>query len=199
MSNHVINAVARTDEGKGASRRLRRAKLVPGIIYGGEESVAPTAISMPTNELVKLTQDQSFFSSILTVKLEDTEAKVIIKDLQRHPSRPELLHADFQRITDDSRIKIVVPVTFAGFEKSKASKAAAKFAVEKNTVEITCLAKDLPESLTVDLANAELGQVLHLSDITLPEGVEVVALRRGEDHDQGIGYVYAPRGARAAG
>ncbi|MGB0733238.1 MAG: 50S ribosomal protein L25/general stress protein Ctc [Pontibacterium sp.] len=196
MSNFTINAVARTDEGKGASRRLRRANLIPGIIYGGEEGTAPVAISMPTNELVKLTQDQAFFSSIITVKVEDTEARVIIKDLQRHPARPELLHADFQRISDDSRIKIVVPLAFVNFENSAASKAAAKFAVEKNTVEITCLAKDLPESLEVDLSAVESGKVLHLSDIKLPEGVEVVALRRGADHDQGIGYVYAPRGSR---
>ncbi|MBE9398120.1 50S ribosomal protein L25/general stress protein Ctc [Pontibacterium sp. N1Y112] len=199
MSDFVINAVAREDEGKGASRRLRRAGLVPGIIYGGDKRKKPAAISIPNNELIKDIQDETFFSSILTIKLDDKEEKVIIKDLQRHPARPEVLHADFQRITKTTQIKIVVPLQFANFEKSAAAKASAKFAVEKNTVEVLCLADKLPEALIVDMANAELGQVLHLSDISMPEGVEIVALRRGSDHDQGIGYVYAPRGAKAAG
>jgi len=199
MSDFVINAVAREDEGKGASRRLRRTGLVPGIIYGGDKRKKPTAISIPNNELIKDIQDETFFSSILTVKLDDKEEKVIIKDLQRHPARPEVLHADFQRITKTTQIKIVVPLQFANFEQSAAAKASAKFAVEKNTVEVLCLADKLPEALIVDMTNAELGQVLHLSDISMPEGVEIVALRRGSDHDQGIGYVYAPRGAKAAG
>ncbi len=199
MSEFAINAVARTDEGKGASRRLRREGLVPGIVYGGDKRKKPVAISIPNNELIKDIQDESFFSSILTIKLDGKEDKVIIKDLQRHPARPEVLHADFQRVTKSTKIKITVPLSFQNFEASAASKAAAKFAVEKNTAQILCLADNLPEALVVDLSNAELGQVLHLSDISLPEGVEIVALRRGSDHDQGIGYVYAPRGAKAAG
>ena len=194
-----LNVTARTDEGKGASRRLRRANLVPGIIYGGDKRKNPAAISIPNNVLIKMIENPAFFSSIITMKLEDKEEQVIIKDLQRHPARAEVLHADFQRITKSSKIKIIVPIKFEGFEKSAAAKASAKFAVEKNTVEVTCLAADLPEYLAVDLSKATDSQVLHLSDIQLPEGVEVVALRRGEDHDQGIGYVYAPRGAKAAG
>ncbi|MGH1462813.1 MAG: 50S ribosomal protein L25, partial [Neptuniibacter sp.] len=126
--------------------------------------------------------------------LDGKEEQVIIKDLQRHPSKPVVLHADFQRVTKSGKIKITVPVAFANFESSPASKAACKFAAEKNTVEIMCLPGDLPESLTVDLLECDSDQVLHLSDITLPEGVEIVSLRRGGDHDQGIGYVYAPRG-----
>ncbi|MGB0467197.1 MAG: 50S ribosomal protein L25/general stress protein Ctc [Pontibacterium sp.] len=199
MSNFVINAVARTDEGKGASRRLRREGLVPGIIYGGEADQSPISISMRNNELIKDIQDDAFFSSILTVNVNGTEEKVIIKALQRHPARPEVLHADFQRITATSKIKIIVPLQFINFERSAASKASAKFAVEKNSAEVLCLAADLPEALPVDLSDAEAGQVLHLSDVSLPEGVEIVSLRRGADHDQGIGYVYAPRGAKSAG
>ncbi|MBY4675689.1 50S ribosomal protein L25/general stress protein Ctc [Marinobacterium arenosum] len=197
MTDFVINAVAREDEGKGASRRLRREGLVPGIVFGGDKRKKPASISIPNNELVKLTEDQAFFSSILTLKLDDKEEQVIIKDLQRHPAKPVLLHADFQRVTKSNKIKITVPLQFVNFEKSAASKAAAKFAVEKNTAEVLCLADKLPEALTVDLTSAELGQILHLSDISLPEGVEIVALRRGADHDQGIGYVYAPRGSKA--
>jgi len=197
MSNFVVEAVSREDQGKGASRRLRTQGQVPGIVYGGAEDKNPIAISLSNNELVKQLSDQTFFSSILTLKLNGAEQKVIIRDLQRHPSKPVVLHADFQRVADDSKIRITVPLQFVNFEKSAASKAAAKFAVEKNTAEILVRADQVPEFLSVDLTNSEGGQVLHLSDISLPEGVEIIALRRGEDHDQGIGYVYAPRGAKA--
>ena len=194
MSNFVVNAVARDDQGKGASRRLRREGLVPGVVYGGSE---PKAVSLENRELVKQLTDESFYSSILNLKIDGAETRVILKDLQRHPSKPAILHADFQRVSDDTKIKIKVPVAFVNFEKSAPAKAAAKFAVEANVVEITCLPKDLPEQVSVDLSAVEAGQILHLSDISLPEGVEIEALRRGEDHDQGIGYVYSPRGARA--
>jgi large subunit ribosomal protein L25 len=196
MSNtdFVLEAKSREVTGKGASRRLRRTGLVPGIVYGGDKRKKPTAIAMPNNELIKLLADDAFYSSIVTLKLDGKDEQVILKDLQRHPAKPVVLHADFQRVTKSNKIKITVPVVFSNFEKSPASKAACKFAAEKNTVEILCLPADLPESLTVDLLECDSDQVLHLSDITLPEGVEIVSLRRGGDHDQGIGYVYAPRG-----
>lgn len=198
MSNFVVNATPRSDEGKGASRRLRREGLVPAVVYGGDKRKKPAAISLVNKELVKLIEDQSFFSSLLTLTIDGKEEQVIIKDLQRHPAKPVILHADFQRTTKSSKIKIIVPVNFENFEASAPAKAAAKFAVEKNTVEILCLPENLPEALTVDLSAVEAGQIVHLSDIVLPEGVEIVSLRRGADHDQSIGYVYSPRGAKAA-
>lgn len=194
MAIFTVNAVDRNDQGKGASHRLRREGLVPGIIYGSSE---PKAVSVIARELYRMLLEDGFYSSILTLNLEGKEEKVIIKDLQRHPSKPVVLHADFQRIDDNQKIKLQVPLAFVNFEKSAASKAAAKFAQETATVEILCLPKDLPEVLEVDLSKIELGQIAHLSDITLPEGVEIVALRRGEDHDQSVGYCYAPRGAKA--
>ncbi|GAA0792475.1 50S ribosomal protein L25/general stress protein Ctc [Marinobacterium sediminicola] len=194
MATFTVNAVARNDQGKGASRRLRREGLIPGIIYGSSE---PKAISVIAKDLNRMLLEEGFYSSILTLNLDGQEEKVIIKDLQRHPAKPVVLHADFQRIDDNQKIKLQVPLTFVNFEKSAASKAAAKFAKEASTVEILCLPKDLPEVLEVDLSKIELGQIAHLSDITLPEGVEIVALRRGADHDQSVGYCYAPRGARA--
>jgi large subunit ribosomal protein L25 len=195
MANFTVNAVARDDQGKGASRRLRRKGLVPGIIYG---SCEPKAISVIGKDLYRMLLEEGFYSSILTLNLDGQDQPVIIKDLQRHPSKPVVLHADFQRIDDNQKIKLQVPLAFVNFEKSAAAKAAAKFAQEASTVEITCLPKHLPEVLEVDLSEIEMGQTAHLSDITLPEGVEIVALRRGEDHDQSVGYCYAPRGARAA-
>lgn len=194
MSNFVVEAVAREDQGKGASRRLRHEGLVPGVVYGGE---TPASISMINKDLTKLITDESFFSSILTLKIDGKEEKVIIKDLQRHPAKSLVMHADFQRVDKASKIKITVPLKFVNFEKSAASKAAAKFAIESNVVEIICLPENLPEALNVDLSGVEVTQTLHLSDISLPEGIEIAALRRGEDHNQGIGYVYSPRGAKA--
>jgi len=194
MAKFTVNAVARDDQGKGASRRLRREGLVPGIIYGSSE---PKAISVIGKDLYRMLLEDGFYSSILTLNLEGQDQPVIIKDLQRHPSKPVVLHADFQRIDDNQKIKLQVPLAFVNFEKSAAAKAAAKFAQEASTVEIICLPKDLPEVLEVDLSKIEMGQIAHLSDISLPEGVEIVALRRGEDHDQSVGYCYAPRGAKA--
>ncbi|MBA4503205.1 50S ribosomal protein L25/general stress protein Ctc [Marinobacterium marinum] len=194
MSTFTVSAVIRDDQGKGASRRLRREGLVPGIIYGSSE---PKAVSVIARELYRMLLEDGFYSSILTLDLEGKEEKVIIKDLQRHPSKPVVLHADFQRIDENQKIKLQVPLAFVNFEKSAASKAAAKFAKEASTVEILCLPKNLPEVLEVDLSNIELGQIAHLSDITLPEGVEIATLRRGADRDQSVGYCYAPRGAKA--
>ncbi|MFT5707678.1 MAG: large subunit ribosomal protein L25 [Oceanospirillaceae bacterium] len=196
MSNFTIQAVIREDQGKGASRRLRNEGLVPAVVYGGTDT-KPLSLSLINKEFVKLTNNDNFFSSIITLVVDGKEEQVIIKDLQRHPAKPLLLHADFQRIDKTSRISIKVPISFDNFEKSVVAKAAAKFAVEANVVEVLCLAADLPESVSVDLADVEIGQVLHLSDIVAPEGVEVSALRRGSDHNQSVGYVYSPRGAKA--
>lgn len=198
MSTITVNAIPRADEGKGASRRLRRENLVPGVVYGGDKRKKPANIAIAANELNKLIENNAFFSSLLTLTVDGKEEQVIVKDLQRHPAKPVILHIDFQRTTKTGEIKIIVPVDFANFEASAPAKSAAKFAVEKNTVEVICLPENLPESLTVDLAAVEDGQILHLSDIVVPEGVQIDALRRGADHDQSIGCVYSPRGAKAA-
>ncbi|MBS99951.1 MAG: 50S ribosomal protein L25 [Oceanospirillaceae bacterium] len=194
MTDFVINSQTRSDQGKGASRRLRREGQIPGILYGSGE---PVSISVNGNELYKAMLIEGFYSSPLTLNVDGQATTVFIKDLQRHPFKPLALHVDFQRMDDSKKIKIQVPLKFVNFGKSAASKASAKFAAEASTVEILCLPKDLPEALEVDLSNIQMGEIAHLSDITLPEGVEIVALRRGEDHDQGIGYCYAPRGAKA--
>ncbi len=196
MSNFTINAVIREDQGKGASRRLRKEDMVPAVVYGGAKNKKPLSLSLINKDFIKLTNNDNFFSSIITLVVDGKEEKVIIKDLQRHPAKPLLLHADFQRITKTSKISIKVPISFENFNQSVVAKAAAKFAVEANVVEVLCLADKLPESVSVDLTNVVEGQVVHLSDITVPAGVEVAALRRGEDHNQSIGYVYSPRGTK---
>ena len=195
MSNFTIDATIREDQGKGASRRLRNEGLVPAVVYGGAKNKKPLSLSLINKDFVKLTSNDNFFSSIITLLVDGKEEKVIIKDLQRHPAKPLLLHADFQRITKTSKISIKVPISFENFEQSAVAKTAGKFAVEANVVEVLCLADKLPESVSVDLSAVEEGQVLHLSDIVVPDGVEVAALRRGSDHNQSIGYIYSPRGA----
>lgn len=196
MKDFIIKAETRGDQGKGASRRLRREGRIPGILYG---STDPVSVSVFGNDLYKAVQLEGFFSSQMTLSLDGEPTTVIIKDIQRHPSKPLLLHVDFQRVDADKKIKIQVPLKFVNFAKSAAAKASAKFAAEASTVEILCLPQNLPDALEVDLSKIELGQIAHLSDIVLPEGVEIVALRRGEDRDQSVGYCYAPRGAKAAG
>ena len=193
MSKFTLEAEVRADQGKGASRRLRREGKVPAIVYGAAE---PQNVSLSANELSKALNHDAFYSSPITLNVNGTETVAFLKDLQRHPAKPVVLHADFQRLDESKKIKIRVPLQFVNFEKSAASKASGKFAAEASVVEVTCLPKDLPEAVQCDLSAIEMGQIAHLSDINLPEGVEIVALRRGEDHDQGIGYCYAPRAAR---
>jgi len=198
MTDFVLNALPREDEGKGASRRLRRAGYVPAVVYGGDKRKKPVSISLENRVLIKQIEDQSFFSSILSLELDGKAENVIVKDFQRHPAKNTVQHIDFQRVTKSTPIQIIVPLTFINFEQSPAGKASGKFAVQQNTTVVRCLADKLPEALEVDMSGVEMGQVIHLSNITLPAGVEIVQLRRGEDRDQSIAQTYAPRGATVA-
>ncbi|MBU2963956.1 50S ribosomal protein L25/general stress protein Ctc [Amphritea sp. 2_MG-2023] len=197
MTDFVLNAQPRTDEGKGASRRLRHAGFVPAVVYGGDKRKKPVSISLENRVLVKQLEDQSFFSSILTLNLEGKEEKVIVKDMQRHPAKDSVMHIDFQRVTKSAPIEIIVPLNFVNFNQSPAGKASGKFTIQQNTTKVRCLAEDLPEALEVDLSGVDMDQVIHLSSVSLPKGVEIVQLRRGSDRDQGIAQAYAPRAAKA--
>ncbi|PXF28855.1 50S ribosomal protein L25 [Pokkaliibacter plantistimulans] len=192
MSNYVLNAKARDVAGKGASRRLRRLDdTVPAIVYGG--SAEPTNLTIDHDELLHLTEDNQFFSSIINLNVDGKEERVIIKDLQRHPAKPVLLHADFQRVTNGRTITIKVPVRFENEAASPASKVGGKVFTLVSEVKVVCKPENLPEFVTVDLSNVELGQNLYLSDIVCPEGVEVAALRLGKDHNQAVARVVAKR------
>ncbi len=193
MSQFTVTASVRSDMGKGASRRLRRESgNVPAILYGGKEE--PTNLALAEKDLLKLLENESFFSTILDLNIDGTPARAILKDLQRHPAKPQLLHADFQRVVDDQPIKIRVPLHFINEDKCAAIKMGGKASHSQNEVEILCLPKDLPEYLEVDMKDVEVGQIVHLSDITLPEGVQIAALRLGADHDQAIANIARKRG-----
>ena len=189
-----LNAELRTDLGKGASRRLRRLQnKVPAVLYGADKD--PQAISLKANELDKALLNEAFYSHILTINLDGKAEQAVIKDLQRHPAKPIILHADFQRIDATHEIHMSVPLHYMNEEKCKGVKLqGGKISHQMTEVEITCLAKDLPEYLEVDMTEVEVGTILHLSDIGLPEGVRIIALTQGDDHDLPIATVQTPKG-----
>ncbi len=193
----VLEAEPRTDLGKGASRRLRRAGKIPAVLYGGDQE--PVALQLDHDKLLHQLENEAFYSSILTLRLGGKEEQAILKDLQRLPGKPRLLHADFQRVKADEKIRVHVPLHFVNEDTAPGVKAggiATHLLVE---VEVSCLPANLPEFIEVDLGGLELDQTLHLSDIVLPEGVELVELAHGEGHDQAVVTIHLPRGAREAG
>ena len=181
----VLQAQARELQGKGASRRLRNQGLVPAVIYGaGQEA---QSISLRHNEMIRNLQEEAFYSQIITVDFGDRKESVDLRDLQRHPAKPIVMHADLQRIKDDEEITVHVALHFLNEDTSKGVKEQGG-AISHNLteVEISCLPKFLPEFIEVDLISLEKGQTLHLSDLKLPEGVTLTQLALGEDHDQPV-------------
>jgi len=175
----------RKDEGKGASRRLRRAGKVPAIIYGGE--LAPRALQLDQLKCGHYILNEWFFTSILELDAGGDMQKALVRDVQRHPYKPIVMHIDFQRISDNEIIRLRVPLHFMDQEKSPAGKIGGSLILhELNDVEVACLPKDMPEFLEVDLSNIAIGDTLHLSDIKLPEGVEIPSLRLGKEQDVAI-------------
>jgi large subunit ribosomal protein L25 len=189
----VLNAVVRGDVGKGASRRLRNDELVPAIVYGGTQQ--PRNVSLSHRELVKALENEAFFSHLITLKLADGAEEVILKDLQRHPARPRILHADFQRVSRDRKIHVHIPLHFINQEKCHGVKNQGGIIQHNaNEVYVTCLPQDLPEYIEVDMTAYHVGQAVHLSDLELPAGVESVELSHGPEHDIPVATVLAPKG-----
>ena len=172
--NFEFTAFARTQEGRGASRRMRRAGKAPGIVYGG--STAPQPIELDHNALFHALRNEAFHASILTMKLDGAATRVLLRDVQMHPFRNEILHVDFQRVDENRRIHMKVPLHFANEELSPAVKiSGALVSHVLNELDIACLPKDLPEFIEVDLANLTVGQSLHASGLKLPAGVTLVS------------------------
>ena len=193
IDHFAINAVDRSAEqqGKGASRRLRKQNLVPAIIYGGGEE--PTPISIKINELVKSLEYEAFFSQILTITTDKgEESQVVIKALQRHPAKGFPMHADFQRIVKGQKINMNIPVHFAGAENAPGTKAGGILSTVVTEIEIVCLPSQLPEYLEIDVSTMEIGDLFRLSDIKLPEGVIIFDLDMEDAHDRTIVNMQAP-------
>ena len=178
-------AETREGQGKGASRRLRREGKVPAIIYGAGRP--PRQLAFDHNKVIKQLENESFYSSILNIKVGEKSQAAIVKDIQRHPAKAIIMHLDFQRIVDDEKIKMNVPIHLVGAEEAVGVKeGGGSVSHLKTDVEVSCLPKDLPEYFEVDISALGLDEMLHLSDITVPEGVELPELALGPEHDQAI-------------
>ncbi|MGM0482116.1 MAG: 50S ribosomal protein L25/general stress protein Ctc [Pseudomonadota bacterium] len=190
--DYTIKATVRADKGKGASRRLRHADKVPAILYGGKGE--PVSLEMDHNKVNNMADYEGFYSHILTLDIDGKKEQAILKDMQRHPYKPKLTHLDFQRVEKGHKLHTNLPLHFLNEKTAKGVKEEGGVVVHHvNDVEILVLPKDLPEYLEIDLAEMSIGDTVHLSDLNLPTGVELVELTKGEDHDQAVVSVTAPR------
>lgn len=199
MSEQIkINAELRLDVGKGASRRLRRSGAsVPGIIYGGGKGAV--AITLNANQLGKALQNDAFYSQVLDVVIGTDIEQAVVRDLQRHPANERVQHIDFLRVQADQILEVHVPLHFTNEDRCIGVRQGGG-SIEHNIieVEVACLPANLPEFIEVDLAELNVGETIHLSDLVLPEGVSVVALAHGADRDQSVVTVRAPRASAEA-
>jgi len=181
MVDFTLNAEVRSDLGKGASRRLRRnAGNVPAVIYGGDK--APTSITLVGKDLAKMLESEAAYASVITLKVAGSNESVLVKALQRHPSKGYVMHADFLRVVAGQKLTAHVPLHFMNQETSVGVKQqGGEILHTLNEVEVSCLPKDLPEFIEVDMAKVELDQIVHLSDLNVPAGVELVSLAHGSD------------------
>jgi len=195
MSEHNISATGREAAGKGASRRLRRAASIPAVLYGG--TAAPQSIQLDHEKIWLASQNEWFYSSILDLDLDGKVQKVLLRDIQRHPYKQIIMHLDFQRVDESQALRAKVPLHFLNQEKSPAGKTAGVVVThELNEVEVSCLPKDLPEFVEIDLANLAVGGIVHLSELKLPKGVELPELKLGKEHD--VAVVIAKHGKEEA-
>jgi len=184
----------RTDTGKGSSRRLRRAGKVPAIIYGAGRE--PRALTFNHNDLLKATEHESFFSSILNVQVGDNVRASILRDIQVHPAKRQIMHIDLQRIVENEKIHMEVPIHYLNETACVGVKIGGGTVQKTRTeVEVVCFPRDLPEYLEVDIQNLEVDDLLHLSDIKLPDGVELVDLIADPPRDEPIVSVHVLRGS----
>jgi large subunit ribosomal protein L25 len=182
-------------QGKGASRRLRRAGKVPAILYGGKEN--PSPLTVDHQKLVTMLDNERFYSTILQLSVGGKKQAAILKDVQRHPAKNQILHLDLQRVLEDEPLRMRIPLHFKGAANSPGVKTQGGLVSHLlNDVEVQCLPKDLPEYLEVDLSDMQVNQVKRFSDIPLPEGVSIVALSHGRD--EAVVSIHHPRAAEEA-
>ena len=192
-TDFTLNAKGREDAGKGASRRLRLlAGEIPAIVYGDKKE--PIQISLAHKDVTKALENEGYFSQVISLDIDGNAEDVVIKDIQRHPAKALVLHMDFLRVSKTTKLTTRIPLHFINEDVCVGVKMGGGLIAHSMTeLEIQCLPKDLPEYLEVDMAEVEIGQTVHISDIKLPEGVESVALSHGEDHDLPIATVNKPK------
>ncbi|MDD1014421.1 MULTISPECIES: 50S ribosomal protein L25/general stress protein Ctc [Pseudomonas] len=193
MTDFILNAQARTDLGKGASRRLRRlAAQIPAVVYGGDKEAQ--SLTIVAKEIAKLFENEAAYSHVIELNIDGKKENVVVKAMQRHPSKQFIMHADFVRVVAGQKLTAKVPVHFINEEAPV--KKGGEISHVVADIEVSCEAKDLPEFIEVDLANAEVGAIIHLSDLKAPKGVEFVALAHG--NDLAVANVHAPKVAPEA-
>lgn len=192
-ANFTLDAQDRTNEGKGASRRLRRLEAkVPAVIYGG--AAGAQSISLELRQLVKALENEAFYSHVLTINIDGKPQQAVIKALQRHPVKNFPMHADFLRVDAAQKLTIKVPLHFLNQDTCVGVKLeGGEITHYTSEVEVSCLPGNLPEFIAVDLADVHVGTTLHLSDLKLPQGVEIPVLALGHDHDQPVANVHASK------
>ncbi len=190
-SNFTLAAELRSDTGKGASRRLRHADVVPAIIYGADKE--PAMITISHKDLAHACEDEAFFSHILSMEVNGKAEQVIIKDMQRHPAKLQIMHADFLRVDAKHALHVNVPLHFLNEESCVGVKEGGLVSHLMTELEVSCLPADLPEFIEVDMANIAVGESVHLTELILPEGVSSLILIQGEGHDQAVAAIHMPR------
>jgi len=186
----TLNAELRTDMGKGASRRLRRANKLPAIVYGSGKD--PENLTLEQKDVQYELQQESFYTQVLELNIGGKKQDVLLRDMQHHPFRQVILHMDFQRVDAKVEVHVNVPLHFIGEEDAPGVKQeGGAISHVMSEVEIVCLPKDIPEFIEVDLSEMHLGDILHLTDLKMPAGVEVFALKQGEEHDSAIANIHA--------
>ena len=194
QENFEIVAVSRGDQGKGASRRLRREGMVPGIVYGGGQD--PQMVATKHNELLLHLEHEAFYSHILTVNVDGKAQKVVLRDLQRHPAKPFIQHFDLLRVRMDEAIRMTVPLHFEGEEGCPGVKGGGTLLRGMIDVEIECLPNDLPEYIAVDVSAMQIDDIIHLSQVAMPQGVTLLAAEHlDEENDPMVVTIEVMRGA----
>ena len=195
MSSIVLEAQSRTDMGKGASRRLRRLEnKVPGILYGGDKK--PQTIHLQHNKVVKALENESIFSSVFDLRVDGKVEHVILQDLQRHPYKPVILHMDLQRVSAKDVLIKHVPLHFINEQAARGVKAGGKINHVMTQIEIRCQAKNLPEFVEVDMIDVGKDDVLHLSDLKLPKGVQFASDINDPAHNLPVVSIHALKGEK---
>jgi large subunit ribosomal protein L25 len=196
MSNvFQFSATSREKSGTSSARAVRREGNIPAIIYGG--AATPTLLSLNHNDIVKHLENEAVYSHILDVTIDGKTEKAILKALQRHPAKPQILHMDFMRINEKEVLKIHIPLHFINEDIAVGVKKGGVATHSRVEIEIMCLPSILPEYLEVDLENLDMGESVHLSQIALPEGVEIVELSHGEEHDLAVASIISSRVSKA--
>jgi len=190
-----LTAEVRQEMGKGASRRLRRENRLPGVIYGGGRGAV--ALTLDHDAVLHRLENEAFYSHVLTVKVGDQSEQAVLKAVQRHPFKPRILHIDLQRVSAREKTHVHVPLHFVGEEVAPGVKQSGGVVSHLMTdVEVSCLPGNLPEFIEVDVSEMKAGETIHLSDLKLPAGVQIVALTHGAEYDQAVVSIHLPRGAK---